>query len=472
MFYRFFIVFLAGSLAVSAVSAKLPPEVSKALRQMGVPENSVSLYVREIGAERPLIEHRAYEPMNPASTMKIITTLVALDVLTPQYAWKTEFLSPGVARDGVLSAPLVIRGSGDPKFTWENLQTAVNALRRQGIREIRSDVLLDRTRFAAVKYDTTSFDGQSLRPYNVPPDALLYNFKSVGFNFSLRPTGEIAITTDGPAPDGLTIVNQLKPGRGECGDWKAKLNANFESRGNSARASFTGVYPIDCGTREWFVSLFDHNGLLAGTFARMWRDAGGRWGGIMRDGKTPPNSRLLHAHLSPPLSTMVTDINKFSNNVMARQLLLTFDSQVMDSPGRADRGGIAIKEWAKLRRIDVPDLVVENGSGLSRAERVSAKSLASLLEYGLTSTYATDFVKSLPIAATDGTLSRRFSNAAAQGNAYLKTGTLTGVIALAGYLRLPGNRPFLFVSIMNHPNANGATDALDRAVDWVFQTVQ
>ncbi len=476
--------------SASVVHSKLPAEIEKSMRNAGIPLNAVSVYVREVGREQPLIEHRAFQPMNPASTMKIVTTLVALDVLTPTYTWKTDFLTSGSVQNGVLNGALIVRGSGDPKFTWEHLQVAVKALRDQGIRDIQGELQLDRSRFSPTKYDASQFDGQPLRPYNVPPDALLFNFKSVGFKFTPQINGDVAITTDGPAPDGLTVDNQLKTSLGNCGDWRSKVGANFEtdvatnsnavptngnavpSKGSTVRASFSGSYPIDCGERDWYVSLFDHSSLFAGSFARLWRDAGGTWMGTVRDGVTPKTARALYSHVSPPLSSMVTDINKFSNNVMARQLLLSFDAQLMESPGKADRGGRAIREWAKLRGFDVPELVVENGSGLSRKERISAKGMAKFLEYGLTAPFATDFVKSLPIAATDGTLAKRFTNQAAQGNAFLKTGTLTGVKTLAGYLQLPNNRKFLFVGMLNHARADGGNDGLDSVVDWVYRNAK
>jgi serine-type D-Ala-D-Ala carboxypeptidase/endopeptidase (penicillin-binding protein 4) len=454
---------------IAAAEAALPPEIAKSLRGAGVPPNAVSLYVREVNREQPLIEHRAFQAMNPASTMKIVTTLVSLDVLTPSYQWKTEFMTVAPLQGDVLNGALVIRGSGDPKFTWEHLEAAVRELRRQGIREIRGDLLLDRSRFAPAKYDAAAFDGQPLRPYNASPDALLFNFKSIGFKFSPQTNGDVLITTDGPAPDGLTIVNKLRTVIGSCGDWRWRIGPQFEAGIDAAQASFTGVYPSECGDREWYLSLLDHSALLAGTFARMWRDAGGVWRGGVRDASAPSSARVLYTHASAPLANMVTDINKFSNNVMARQLLISFDAQLMESPGRADRGGRAMREWAKLRGFDVPELVIENGSGLSRKERISAKGMAKFLEYGLTSPFASDFVKSLPIAATDGTLARRFTNGAANGNAFLKTGTLTGVKTLAGYLQLPNNRRYIFVGMINHANAERAVDTLDSAVDWVFQ---
>ena len=244
----------------------------------------------------------------------------------------------------------------------------------------------------------------------------------------------------------------------------------FSNNGNSASASFTGTYPRDCADKDWYVSLFDHNGLLAGTFARMWRDAGGTWTGIMRDGATPRNARALYTHTSASLASMVTDINKFSNNVMARQLLLTIDAELSRKPAQAKRAARSIQEWAKSRGFDINDLVIENGSGLSRVERISAQSMAKLLEYGLTAPFSSDFVSSLPLAATDGTLSKRFVNHQAEGTAYLKTGTLTGVKALSGYLLLPNDRKMIFVGMINHGNAEAGQKALDATVDWVYQT--
>jgi serine-type D-Ala-D-Ala carboxypeptidase/endopeptidase (penicillin-binding protein 4) len=355
------------------------------------------------------------------------------------------------------------------KFTWEHLQTAVKALREQGIREIKGDFVMDRSRFVKVNEDPAQFDGRPFRPYNVAPDALLYNFKTVGFKFSPQPDNSVIITTDGPMPDGLDIVNRLRATGGSCGDWRVLVTPVFEPNGATVKAGFTGTYPKDCGDRDWYVSLFDHAGLFSGSFARLWRDSGGVLTGVSRDGAAPAAAQKRYTHSSSPLSSMIADINKFSNNVMARQLLLTIDSELRKAPGSANRATQSVREWAQSRGFDVPDLVIENGSGLSRNERISTKSMTRFLEYGLTAPYSRDFVLSLPIAATDGTLSRRFNNMAADGNAFLKTGTLDGVKTLAGYLMLPDKRLVAFVGFINHPNAEAGVKALDAAVEWVYQ---
>ena len=467
---------VVGSLLGEVAAAALPDPMLRALREGGVPPNSVSLYVREVGAQAPLVNHRGATAMNPASTMKIVTTLVALDVLRPQYTWSTTFQSVAPIDAGVLAGALYVKGSGDPKFVTEHLQAAVAALRARGIRHIAGDVIFDRSKFATLSHDSALFDGQPLRPYNVGPDALLFNFKTVGFRFTPLPDNTVLVTTDGPAPDGLTVVNRLRAtgtagsASGGCGDWKSLVTPAFANLGASASATFTGTFPHGCGEQYWYVSLFDHSGLLAGSFAKLWRDAGGTWTGGVKDGAVPKKARVLYTHTSAPLSTMVTDINKFSNNVMARQLLLTLDAELAQRPAQAKRGAKSIRDWARARGFDLPELVIENGSGLSRLERVSAQSMAQILEYGLTAPFAPDFVSSLPLAATDGTLAKRFVNQLAEGSAYLKTGTLTGVKALAGYLLLPGDRKLIFVGFINHSNAEAGQKALDAAVDWVYQS--
>jgi serine-type D-Ala-D-Ala carboxypeptidase/endopeptidase (penicillin-binding protein 4) len=467
------LVALLAAIAATTARAALPDPIAKAMHDNGVPLNAVSVYVREVGHQEPLIDHRGSVPMSPASTMKIVTTLVGLDVLTPNYTWKTTFHANSRIENGVLLGPLYIKGSGDPKFVTEHLQAAISALRARGIRDIAGDVLLDRSRFASATHDPALFDGQPLRPYNVGPDALLFNFKSVGFKFLPKSDGTVAVSAEGLTPDGLNISNRLRvtgtPGGG-CGDWRSLITPSFASNGHFASASFTGTYPRDCAEQSWYVSLFEDGGLLAGSFARLWRDAGGTWGGAIKAGITPKNARVLYTHTSAPLASMVTDINKFSNNVMARQLLLTLDAEISKRPGQARRGGRSIREWAQARGFDLPDLIIENGSGLSRVERVSAQSMAKILEYGLTAPFAREFVSSLPLAATDGTLAKRFVNHLAEGSAYLKTGTLTGVKALAGYLLLPGDRKMIIVAMINHGNAEVGQKALDSAVDWVYQS--
>jgi len=189
-----------------------------------------------------------------------------------------------------------------------------------------------------------------------------------------------------------------------------------------------------------------------------------------RDAGVPGDARLIFSIDSPPLADLVRDINKFSNNVMARQLFLTLSAEATGQPGETARSVEVIKAWLKHRGIEAPELVLENGAGLSRVERISAATLSQLLRAAYHSPLFAEFESALPIVSIDGTLKRRFRAADMQGRLRMKTGSLEDVSALAGYVRAASGRTFVTVIILNDPKADGgAGEAIQAAlVEWVF----
>src|SRR3954471_24605130 len=165
------------ALTTPVAAADLPKFVDQALRDAGVPRASVAIVVQEVAAPRPELSLNAAMAMNPASVMKLVTTFAGLELLGPAYRWQTEVLVAGARRGDVLEGNLVLRGHGDPKLTYEGFWLLLRELRGRGVRDIRGDVLLDRSYFAAVP--AARIDDEAFRPYNVAPDALLINFKSV-----------------------------------------------------------------------------------------------------------------------------------------------------------------------------------------------------------------------------------------------------------------------------------------------------
>ena len=172
---------------------------------------------------------------------------------------------------------------------------------------------------------------------------------------------------------------------------------------------------------------------------------------------------------SPPLADIVRDVNKLSNNVMARQVFLTLATVDAPPPASVAGAAAAVKRWLSRRNLKMPELVLENGSGLSRRERISAGSLARLLLAADASLVRDEFASSLAVAAMDGTVQRRFQNGSVAGQALLKTGTLEGVRALAGYVIDGGGRRFVVVAIVNHANSAMTQGALDALVQWVYR---
>jgi D-alanyl-D-alanine carboxypeptidase/D-alanyl-D-alanine-endopeptidase (penicillin-binding protein 4) len=445
-----------------AQSAPLPAPLREALASAGIPPSAVGVYVHELGASQPLIEHHVDRPMNPASTMKLLTTLAGLELLGPNFTWRTEAWIDGPLSGDVLQGNLVLKGYGDPRLTIEDLWLFLREMRARGLREIHGDLVLDRTFFAVEPSDPAHFDNDPARPYNVGPDALLLNFKSVRLEF--LPQEESGTVTILPLPDlpQISIVNQLTLGGGSCEFWTERLQANLEP----TRLTFTGVFPRGCGTKEKSYSLLTPNEYAFALFQQLWHELGGTVSGQVRDGTVPESARLLATWDSAPLAEVIRGINKFSNNVMARQLFLTLSLAADNPPVSTDKAARAMREWLARGHLDFPELQVENGSGLSRNERISPRHLGELLLYAARSPLMPEYAGSLPIPGVDGTLRRRLAGSPAIGQAHLKTGYLDGVRAIAGYVVDNRGRTVVVVSIINHPQAVNAQAFQEAVVEW------
>ncbi len=265
----------------------LPEPYAAALRAANVPQTAVGTMVLPLGtdaASGPLaISLNPSLPLNPASTMKLVTTYAALQLLGPAYTWRTEAFAAGALRGDVLDGDLAFRGGGDPTLVIERMWLLVQRLRTFGIRAIHGDVLLDRSAFALAPVDPGAFDGEVLRPYNAPPDALLLNFKAVTFGFVPEPDTRRVRVVAMPPLAGLKLPRSVPALDGACGDWRARLQADFS---NALAPLFRGGYPLACGERHWHVSVLDHTQYFDAAFRALWEGAGGAWTGTARRRRT------------------------------------------------------------------------------------------------------------------------------------------------------------------------------------------
>lgn len=447
----------------------VPPQVTQALNAARVPLASVAIAVQEAGASRSVLRVNDAVPMNPASVMKLVTTYAALDLLGPAYRWKTEAFLEGELRDGILAGNLLLRGGGDPKLNLESFWTLLRALRTKGLREIRGDLVLDRSRFERTAGDPGRFDGDPFRPYNVLPDPLLVNFRSLRFIFQPVPGAGSPRVAVEPRPPALEVVNVLRMSEGACPEGRAfrdLLAPTFEPA--KQRAIFAGRFPASCGEKDLNVALLEPNDQVGGILRQFWAEAGGAWSGSARDGAVATGAVPFHVHESPSLAELVRDVNKLSNNVMARHLFLTIGMEAAGPPAGAEKAMAAVREWMRQKGLTAPELVMENGSGLSRAERISAASLAALLQSAWRSSVMPEFMASLPVAATDGTMRRRLKGEGVSGQAHIKTGLLSDARAMAGYVLDRRGRRMVVVMLVNHPAAPQAQEALDALLRWVY----
>ncbi len=443
----------------------LPAAVTNALRATGIPTSAVGIVVQDLATSRPIVAFNAAAPLHPASTMKLVTTYAGLELLGPNYRWRTEAYLGGPLRDGTLDGDLVLKGQGDPKITLEAFWLLLRDLRARGLRDVKGDLVIDRSRFAPGDFDASRFDGDSTRPYNVGPDALLLNFKSIRFQFV--PDLERRTVRAFAEPRIVDIAGELRLADTPCGDWRERMKAEFQSQGPSPKAVFSGIYSTACGDKDWQVAMLAPNQYAGSLFRLLWGELGGLISGTVRDGVTPAGKPFASLE-SASLSEAVRDINKFSNNVMARQLFLTIAAEQGGIPATPAGAQAAIKAWLAKKGLDFPELVMENGSGLSRIERISAQSLSTLLVTAFRSPVMPELLASLPLVAVDGTMRRRLKSESIAGQAHIKTGSLADVRAIAGYVLDRNGRRHAVTMIVNHANAQQSQAAQDALLNWVY----
>jgi serine-type D-Ala-D-Ala carboxypeptidase/endopeptidase (penicillin-binding protein 4) len=465
--HRALVFLLACFCAPALAQDTLPATVRQALKAAAIPTSAVAVVVEDADSGIRRLSHNGDQPMNPASLMKLVTTFAGLELLGPAYTWKTTAWSAAPLEDGVLKGDLVLRGSADPKLTLEQFWLLLRQLRSRGVQTIAGDLIVDRSLLAVGGHNPAGFDDKPLRPYNVGPDALLLNFNSLRLTLSADPEGKRTQVLTEPEPANVDIVNLLRAGPGSCGDWKESLRADFTHHGERWRLILTGSYPTACGEKNWYLSGLPANDFLAGVFARLWQELGGQWQGQVRDGRLPADGRQLAQIESPTLAEQVRDINKFSNNVMARQLFLTLGAEAGRQPARREDADAVVRAWLAERNLRFGELVLDNGSGLSRHERISAASLTQLLAAAWRSPLMPEFVASLPLTAVDGTMKKRLKGNGVAGQAHIKTGTLEGVKTIAGYVLDRSGRRHIVVFLVNHGNAPAAQAAQDALLDWV-----
>lgn len=440
---------------------RLPTEVETALARAQVPRDALVAIVHDLGAAQPRLAWQAQLPVNPASLMKLLTTYAALDLLGPAWNWTTPvWLTGAISPSGVLDGNVVIKSNGDPKLVVERLWLLLRRVQQLGVREIRGDFVFDRNAFAIAEQDAASFDGEPLRPYNVPADAFLVNYKAVVMTFTPDPARGIAVVSADLPLAGHRMDAQVPLSNTACGDWRAGLKADFS---DPKRWRFSGNYPASCGEKTWSVAYTDAKSYNERAVLGLWQQLGGKISGSVREDLAPAVAPTFELN-SPSLAEVIRDINKFSNNVMAQQLFYTLAAQQLQGPANDENARELLRTWAQDRLGEsATPLVVDNGSGLSRHNRVTAQLLAQLLRHAWNSPSMPELMSSLPIAGIDGTLRRSQS---ATGRTHLKTGSLRDVAGVAGYVLAPNGQRSILVAIVNHPNANAARPALDALIQW------
>ncbi len=445
----------------------LPPRVFAAARNYRVPKSGFSIVVRDAATGEALLEHNPSTPRSPASTMKVMSAYAALDLLGPNYTWVTRAWATGAVGGGHLRGNLVLQGGGDPMLSSERWWHFVQELRSRGIQHLDGDILIDGTYFAPADTEPDDFDGRGFKTYNVIPDALLVNQHAA--DILVAPGTEGARITVDPSPDNLKLINRVRLTNSRCRSGASLVR--FGGPGDGAtQLTVSGALSRRCGLARFQRVIMRPAEFAYGTFVTLWRQSGGTFDGQLRIASKPPGSQLLLEFDSPPLAEAIYALLKHSSNPMTRTLILTLGAERYGTPATVQNGEQVVHDWLVDRGLIFPELVIDNGSGLSRITRISADSMAQLLQDAWRSPFAAEFQSGLPLGGMDGTLRNRFRETDG-GRVRMKTGTLNGVSALAGFVRTPSGRTLVVVSIVNYPGAQSGPGVLinDSVVRWALQ---
>jgi len=455
------------------VRQTLPKSVTKLLKKHKIPKDNISVYVRDLNAPIPMLEHNVDKLRTPASTMKLLTTYAALKELGPNFSWRTEVWLRGELKKGVLNGDLILKGFGDPFLVYENFWKLIKTLRDKGLKQINGDIIIDESYFNLPPHNPAAFDGKAYRVYNAPASALMFNFQATRFLFKpkfdekiktdtkkkksrkrkrkSKISGSVSIT---PLPkiNNFAFKNEVKLVSGKCrkSHYRPKFRKNSEGT-----LVIKGKYAATCKQNFILRAVTKPHQHVFNAFRDFWLDLRGTLKGNVKLGKVLPNDEIFHVYSSPTLGEQMRLINKWSNNVMTKQLLLTLGAKRISAPATWEKGRIAVLQILKENYIDTLGISLENGSGLSRTAKISARQMGDLLETAFRDPLMPEFMASMSLSGVDGTLVNRFRKDDMRGRSHMKTGTLDFVTSIAGYmLNRQGKR--LVVVIQHNGKKTGA----------------
>lgn len=454
------------------IAQQLPEQVKKLLKTNKIPDSALSLVMLPLNGNGTPTLFNADISVSPASTMKLVTTYAALELLGPTYQWKTEFYTDGSLKNGILNGNLYLKGGGDPKLNMEKLWLLLRDLRANGVHQVNGDLVLDHSYFITPELVAFDDDGNDTnQPFLVMPDSLLVNLKSL--RFVVRNDGGRVNVAVEPPIESIRIDNQMQALKAAKCPAVPEVRFNPVPTANDVTITVTGKLPEGCSSQT-YLALLDHQHYAAGAVRAIWKELGGTIRGGDRTGPIPKNTRLLARAFSPDLVEIIRDINKYSNNTMARQLFLSIGARFRSKVDANDALAAqrAIRSWLAKKSINASRLVMDNGSGLSREERISAREMATLLQAAWHSPYSAEFISSMPLAAMDGTMRKRLNNTAVVGKAHIKTGTLNNVRAIAGYSQDSNGNNWVVVAILNHAQPWGASSILDQVLISLYNSAR
>ena len=460
---KIFLLFLLFS--VLSFSEPLPYDLAQRISSIPLNKNNYSIHIQEVDSPTPLVEWHSHTKRSPASVIKLLTTYASLLELGFDYRWETKFYHTGSLKHGKLKGDLIVKASGDPTLKTSDVDTIVSELKARGIRSVSGNIIIDRTLFNVSTRNNSGFDNNIYSPYNAMPDAMMFNERKS--TICVTPRGRsVRISKDVPDKS-YKIVNKLRVVNGSCRgsrSWprlRIKKNTMILSGKISKHCSNRKICKVV--TKPYYSFYY--------TLRAKMRKRGIKVSGKMKLKRMPRKASYLFSHFSTTLEEIISKTAKKSNNLYARQLLLTLGAVRISAPSTLFKGRTAVEKI--LNQYDILEkgkTYIDNGSGLSRRSRLTAQSLANLLLHGYR-TYGQRWMDTLSIAGIDGTIHNRFKHSTVFGRAWMKTGTIKRVANISGYVEgISGQRYVVVVLVNDKYSARYGRRLANKVIKWVADT--
>jgi D-alanyl-D-alanine carboxypeptidase/D-alanyl-D-alanine-endopeptidase (penicillin-binding protein 4) len=448
-------------------ASPLNDAVRRLLNAPALSGGQVTVAVLDVASGRYLAAHGAHALMNPASNAKLYTAAVALATLRGDHRFVTSL--NGTLKDGAVDGNLTLRGFGDPSLTKDDLAGLVAELKTRGVRRIEGDLVVDQ-RFFDGETTPPAFEQQpnEWAPFRAPVAAVSVDENTV--TLSIRPGAAGNVATASFSPPGFVDIDGSVRTENGGGD---HVILDLSPGDHRLNAKLSGSIGEDAHVVRYTRRVEDPTLLAGYVVKQLLADAGIAFKGAITTAgpRAPTRIPVLASHDSAPLSTLLYELGKSSDNFYAEMVLKSLGGEAQSAPARTADGAALVMRWLEHNGASDPGMVIKNGSGLFDANRVTAGSVVSLLRAAWRDpAIQPEFVAQLAIGGVDGTLRKRFASHRQAKDIRAKTGTLQDTAALSGYvLAADGGSPLAFSILVNHiPGKVGdARTAMDAFVEAV-----
>lgn len=423
-------------------------QIQNLIDKSGIPASNFSIHIAG-GEGTPLVvkDLNGTKLLIPASVTKLVTAAAALKSFPPGTKLKTQLWSSAKIEEEALKGDLVLKGGGDPSFVSETMWFLVNSFVRSGIKMIEGDIVVDDSLFDSVRYDESRQKQRVDRAYDAPTGAMSFNWNSV--NIFVRPgkkSGDPALVFADPENEYIKLKSTAKTTSGGS----ASLSAERETDKSGADVLVvSGKIPISNSEVVIYKNITQPDLWSGYNLKSFLAQRGIKVRGKIRTGSTPGSAKMLAEVESKPMESILADMNKFSNNYVAEMITKNI-SAASARPGSLEKGMSALNEYMKSLSVPKEEYFLQNPSGLTRDNKMSAKALWTVVnDMKYQFQYYPEFVTSLPIAGIDGTLKNRMKGTSSERWVRAKTGFLTGVVSLAGFAGRRDGTVIPFVLIFN-----------------------